>query len=288
MSTAFEETAMRIDLFAHFTTQEFRQAYLSIPLGAKGRRLDPIAIRTFVQAQRTTDIDVLWDMEQRLTVLDRHGIDLQVLTLCFPMVGGLEPEEELRLARLANDGLAEIVQRYPHRFLGVATLPFSSPAEALREFDRCVDSLGFKGFQIGSNVNGILLDAPDLFPIYERAAQRGLPMWIHPTTPVMLDLVGTKGNADLLFGWPMDTSLALFRLVIGGVLEKLPQLKIIVHHLGAGMVPYFIERLDGLLPGRSGRVAHHLASEPLLEVDVPRYRGGGCQRLRLRLQRLRP
>jgi hypothetical protein len=110
MSTAFEETAMRIDLFAHFTTQEFRQAYLSIPLGAKGRRLDPIAIRTFVQAQRTTDIDVLWDMEQRLTVLDRHGIDLQVLTLCFPMVGGLEPEEELRLARLANDGLAEIVQ----------------------------------------------------------------------------------------------------------------------------------------------------------------------------------
>jgi hypothetical protein len=121
---------MRIDLFAHFTTQEFRQAYLSVPLGAKGRRLDSLAIRTFVQAQRTTDIDVLWDMEQRLTVLDRHGIDLQVLTLCFPMVGGLEPEEELRLARLANDGLAEIVQRYPHRFLGVATLPFSSPAEA--------------------------------------------------------------------------------------------------------------------------------------------------------------
>jgi len=245
---------MRIDLFAHFTTQEFRQAYLSIPLGAKGRRLDPMAIRTFVQAQRTTDIDVLWDMEQRLRVLDRYGIDLQVLTLSFPMVGGLEPEEEVRLARLANDGLAEIVQRYPHRFLGVATLPFSSPAEALREFDRCVDSLGFKGLQISSNVNGMLLDAPELFPIYERAAQRGLPMWIHPTTPVMLDLVGTKGNADLLFGWPMDTSLALFRLVIGGVLERLPNLKIIVHHLGAGMIPYFIERLDGMLAAGQGEL----------------------------------
>jgi uncharacterized protein len=245
---------MRIDLFAHFTTQECRQAYLSIPLGAKGRRLDPLAIRTFVQAQRTTDIDVLWDMEQRLRVLDRYDIDLQVLTLCFPMVGGLEPEEELRLARLANDGLAEIVQRYPQRFLGVATLPFSSPAEALREFDRCVDNLGFKGFQISSNVNGTLLDSPELFPIYERAAQRGLPMWIHPTTPVMLDLIGTKGKADLLFGWPMDTSLALFRLVIGGVLEKLPQLKVIVHHLGAGMVPYFIERLDGLLPAGQGEL----------------------------------
>ena len=91
--------------------------------------------------------------------------------------------------------------------------------------------------QISSNVNGMLLDAPELFPIYERAAQRGLPMWIHPTTPVMLDLVGTKGNADLLFGWPMDTSLALFRLIIGGVLEKLPQLKVIVHHLGAARCP---------------------------------------------------
>ena len=170
---------MRVDLFAHFTTQEFRQEYLSIPLGAKGRRLDPLAIRTFVQAQRTTDIEVLWDMEQRLRVLDRYGIDLQVLTLCFPIVGGLEPEEELRLARMANDGLAEIVQRYPHRFLGVATLPFSSPAEALREFDRCVDSLGFKGFQISSNVNGTLLDSSELFPIYEHAAQRGLlePGW---------------------------------------------------------------------------------------------------------------
>ena len=71
---------MRIDLFTHFYTQELGQAYLSIPLGAKGRRLDPIAIRTFVQAQRTTDIDVLWDMEQRLTVLDRYGTAL-TLTL---------------------------------------------------------------------------------------------------------------------------------------------------------------------------------------------------------------
>src|SRR4029453_9491192 len=100
-----EETAMRIDLFAHFTTQEFRQAYLSIPLGAKGRRLAPLASRTFVQAQGKTDIDVLWDMEQRLRVLDRYGIDLQVLTLCFPMVGGLEPEEELRLGGPAQKGL---------------------------------------------------------------------------------------------------------------------------------------------------------------------------------------
>ncbi len=245
---------MRIDLFTHFNTQEFRQAYLSIPLGAKGRRLDPIAIRTFVQAERTTDIDVLWDMAQRLKVLDRYGIDLQVLTLSFPMVNGLEPEEELRLARLANDGLADIVQRYPDRFLGVATLPFSSLPEAMREFDRCVDSLGFKGFQISSNVNGRLLDAPELFPLYERAVQRGLPMWVHPTTPVTLDLIGTKGNADLLFGWPMDTSLALLKLAIGGVLERLPNLKVIVHHLGAGLIPYFIQRLDGMLPASQGEL----------------------------------
>src|SRR5438309_12025420 len=99
-------------------------------------------------------------MEQRLRVLDRYGIDLQILTLCYPMVGGLEPEEELRLARLANDGLAEIVQRYPHRVLGVATPPFSSPAAALRGFDRCVDSLGFKGFQISSTAYCLLLAGP--------------------------------------------------------------------------------------------------------------------------------
>ena len=238
---------MRIDFFSHFTTQEFRDAYLSIPLGAKGRRPGPLPARTLEQARSTLGIDVLSDMPQRIKVLDKHGIDLQVLTLSFPMVAGLEPEEELRLAKLANDGLAEITHRYKDRFVGVGTLPFSSPAAALKEFDRCMNDLGFKGFQIGSNVNGALLDAPELFPFYERAAERGVPVWIHPTTTVMLDLIGTKGNADLLFGWPMDTTLALFRLVIGGVLERLPNLKLVVHHLGAGLIPYFIERLDGLL-----------------------------------------
>jgi len=238
---------MRIDFFSHFTTQEFKDAYLSILPGAKGRLTDPLSIRTLEQGERTTNIDVLWDMEQRIKVLDKHGVDMQVLTLSFPMVAGLEPEEELRLAKLANDGLAAITHRYPDRFVGVATLPFSSPGEALKEFDRCLDDLGFRGFQIGSNVNGALLDAPELFPFYERAAERGVPVWLHPTTTVMLDVIGTKGNADLLFGWPMDTSLALFRLVIGGVMERLPNLKLVVHHLGAGMIPYFIERLDGLL-----------------------------------------
>ncbi len=259
----------RIDLFAHFCTQRFRQAYLSIPLGAKGRRLDSNAIRTFVQAHRTTDIDVLWDVHQRVKVLDRYGIDLQVLTLCFPMVNGLEPQEEIRLARLANDGLAEMIQKYPNRFFGVATLPFSASEEALREFDRCVDTLGFKGFQISSNVNGMLLDSPQLFPIYERAASRGLPMWIHPTTPVALDVIGTKGNADVLFGWPLDTSIALLKLALSGILERLPTFKVIVHHLGAGMVPYFIERLDRMLeqgqgelpitkpPGHSWKMMYH-------------------------------
>ena len=237
---------MKIDLFSHFSTREFREAYFSIPLGGKGRRLDPLAIRTYTRGQIDTDIDVLWDVDQRIRILDRHGVDLQVLTLSFPMVNGLEPEQEIRLARLANDGLAEMISRYPDRLLGVATLPLSSPHEALKELDRCVESLGFKGFQVSSNVNGTYLDAPELFPVYERAAGRGLPMWIHPTTPVALDIIGTKGHMDLFFGWPLDTSIAIFKLVTAGVLERFPDLRVIVHHLGAGLVPYFIERLDAM------------------------------------------
>ena len=243
---------LRIDIFSHFFPHALREAYLGIPLGAQGRRLDANAIRTFIQAQRTTDIDVLWDIDQRIKVLDRYGIDLQVLTLAFPTVMGLEPEAEIRLARMANDGLADIIRKYPNRFIGVATLPLSVPSEALKEFDRSVDQLGFKGFQITSNINGMLLDAPQLFPIYERAARRGLPMWIHPTTPVTLDFIGTKANSELLLGWPIDTTIALFKLMIAGVLERLPTLKVIVHHLGAGTIPYFMERLDAIEPGQDG------------------------------------
>lgn len=242
----------RIDLFSHFCTQEFRAAYFAIPPGSEGRRPDPRAVHAFYQGQRTTNIDVLWDVDQRIKAMDRYGIDLQVLTMCHPMVDGLAPEPELQLARLLNDGLAEMIQKYPDRLLGVATLPFSSPDKALEEFDRCVDRLGFKGFQIGSNVNGLPLDSPQFFPLYARAASRGLPVWIHPTTPVTLDILGTKANVDLLFGWPLDTSIALLKLVIGGVLERFPDLKIIVHHLGAGMVPYFLERFDGMAGAPQG------------------------------------
>jgi predicted TIM-barrel fold metal-dependent hydrolase len=205
----------------------------------------------------------LWDMDQRIKVMDRYGIDMQVLTLSHPMVNGLEPEEEIRLAKLANDSLAEIVQKYPGRFVGVATLPFSSTDEAIYELDRCVDTLGFKGFQISSNVNGRLLDAPELFPVYEHAAKRSLPMWIHPTTTVALDIVGTKGNADFWFGWPLDTSIAILKLVAGGVMDRLPDLKVIVHHLGAGLIPFFMSRLDRIplelsqSPGHYWKMMYH-------------------------------
>lgn len=241
----------RIDLFAHYTTEEFKQAYFAIPFGSKGRRPGPMSERTLKLAEFTTSIDVLYDFEKRIQVLDRQHIDMQVLTLGYPMIAGLEPDEEIRLAQIANDGLAEILARYPGRFIGVATLPFSAPEEALRELDRCIDSLGFNGLQIGSNVNGKLIDSPEFFPIFERAASRNQPVWLHPTTPLILEHTGTASNVDLLFGWPVDTSIAMLRLAIGGVMERLPNLNIVVHHLGAGMIPYLIQRLDGLYgPGR--------------------------------------
>ena len=239
----------RIDLFAHFTTEEFKEAYFAIPFGSKGRRPGPMSERTLELARFTTNIDVLSDFEKRIQVLDRHKIDMQVVTLGYPMIAGLEPDEEIKLARLANEGLAELIARYPGRFVGVGTLPFSAPEEAMREFDYCINDLGFKGFQIGSNVNGKLLDAPELFPFFQRAAETGQPVWLHPTTPLILEHTGTDGRGDLLFGWPMDTSIALYRLAMGGVMERLPNLKLVVHHLGAGMIPYLIERLDNIFYG---------------------------------------
>lgn len=219
---------MVIDVFSHF----FPKGYIDYI-----QKLDP-PIR-FHNSSEFTDPRV------RIDEMDRHEITMQVLTLstpAFQFFGPGQGEQARQLAMIANDGIAEIVDRYPGRFIGVATLPMISPDAALEELDRAINHLGFKGIQIFSNINGKPIDGPEFFPIYDRMVKYDLPILLHPaggdynecTRDYMLWLT---------FGWPLDTSLAMARLVYTGVLEKYPQLKIITHHLGA-FVPYLSERIN--------------------------------------------
>jgi len=201
------------------------------------------------QIKRWLNIPVLWDLDARLKMMDRFPGYRQILTLSLPAIEFLAPHDKSpELARLANDGMAEIVAQYPDRFPAfVASLPMNNVPEALREMDRAIGELGAKGIQIFTNMNGRPLDEPEFFPIFERMANKyDLPIWVHPTrTAKFADYASeTKSKYEIywLFGWPYETSAFMARLVFSGMLEKLPALKIITHHLGA-MAPFFDARI---------------------------------------------
>ncbi len=202
------------------------------------------------QLKRWLNIPVLYDLDARMRMMAKFKGYKQILTLSMPAVellGG--PEETPALARLANDGMAEIVAKHPGYFPAfVASLPMNNVPAALDEMDRAITQLGAKGVQIFTNMLGRPLDAPEFHPIFERMANKyDLPIWVHPTRPHKFADYATESSSKYeiwwLFGWPYETSAFMARLVFSGMLEKLPNLKIITHHLGA-MAPFFDARIS--------------------------------------------
>jgi aminocarboxymuconate-semialdehyde decarboxylase len=152
------------------------------------------------------------------------------------------PEDAHDLSRLLNDHLAEVVARFPKRFVALGTLPMQATDLAIRELERCVKKLGFPGVQIGSHVNGYNLDHPTLFPIFKAAERLGAAIFVHPW-----DMLGKDRMASYwlpwLVGMPAETCLAICSLIFGGVLERLPNLRVCFAH-GGGAFPATIGRIE--------------------------------------------
>ena len=174
--------------------------------------------------------------------MDRNDIDMQVLTLTTPGVERETPERGIRLAKLTNDGFAEIIEKYPDRFTALATLPLQDPDAAVEELVRSVKDLGLKGAMLLSNVNGKPLDDEAFLPVYEKAVKLDVPMYIHPTSPI-----NDKSMEDLrlvpMIGFGIDTSLSVIRLVLSGVMKKLPKFKLVASHVG-GIFPFLRGRIE--------------------------------------------
>ncbi|MGI0090171.1 MAG: amidohydrolase family protein [Nitrososphaerales archaeon] len=223
---------MKIDIFCHIYTRKLLDEYVKTQL--------PLVLRFGgfqVPAEETRFVDA----DARLKVMDKYGIDIQVLTIAFQNAITTVPDKDLlRISRIANDSLAELVDESPERLIGIATL-LNPSGEGLDELDHAIKDLGMKGCLVFSNVKGRPLDSPEFIPFYERMAKYDLPIFIHPTDWTYYNWVGDY-RLDRIFGWPFDTSLALGRLVFGGVMPRFPNLKIIGHHLG-GMTPYFSGRI---------------------------------------------
>jgi aminocarboxymuconate-semialdehyde decarboxylase len=184
-----------------------------------------------------------WDGATRVAECDRFGVDVQVLSTVPVMFSyWAKPEHGLTVARFLNDHLAGVVAEHPKRFVGLGTLPLQAPELAVKELERCVRTLGFAGVQIGSHVNAWNLSAPELFPVFEAAAELGASVFIHPW-----DMMGQERMPQYwlpwLVGMPAESSLAICSLIFGGVLERLPKLKVAIAH-GGGSFPFTLGRIQ--------------------------------------------
>ena len=226
---------MRLDAFTHlFPPRYFQRMQELIP--NKG----PI--------KRWLNIPTLWNVEERLRMIDSFGDYQQVLSNSMPpleVVAG--PELSPELARIANDGFAELCAKYPDHFpTFIASLPMNNPDEAVKEIDRVITHLGARGVQMFTNVKGKPLDRPEFFPIFERMAHHDLPIWLHPARGADFadykEETKSKYEVWWTFGWPYETSAAMSHIVFSKMFERLPDLKIITHHMGA-MIPFFEGRV---------------------------------------------
>ena len=178
---------------------------------------------------------------RKLADMDRAGVDMSVLSVNIPTPDMLEPELAERGARICNDAIAELCQRHPDRFIGIASLPLNDPPSAINELERAVRELDLRGVFLPSHVNGLQLDEARFEPVYARAAELGIPLVLHPTVPIWGDAIQDHSMIPMA-GFMVDTAFAMLRLILGGVMERHPQLQVVHPHCG-GVLPYLMGRV---------------------------------------------
>ncbi len=204
-------------------------------------------------------------IEAKLAMMNEERIGVTMLSTNFPgpeLLGSEGPA----LARIMNDYVADVVRRHPERFAGLAVLPTQDVGASIKELHRAVEDLRLHGLMLFSNQNGRFADEPEFLPLLAAAADLGAPVVLHPSHPVAFE--ATRGyQMTNGLGWMFDTTIALARMILGGVLERHPSLRIVCPHVG-GTLPYLIGRIDHqvLVLGRGGENLSQPPSEYLRKV----------------------
>lgn len=241
---------MIIDVFCHITPSKYVEKL--------SKMVNPAIIKEMPHA----NLRGLIDLDARFRVMDQFPNMRQVLTLTNPPPENILPHDDaIEMSRRVNDEMAELVAQYPDRFLGaVACLPMNDVNAALKEFDRAVNQLGMKGFQVFTNIMGRNIDNPEFEVLFAKAAEYDTPVWLHPWFHDIGQVAKSKEDYDnykvftgkkdpawamhrAAFGLPDASTIAMTRLVYSGIFDRYPDLKIITHHCGSS-VPYFFKRIE--------------------------------------------
>jgi aminocarboxymuconate-semialdehyde decarboxylase len=227
---------MKLDIFNHIFPKKFFDKMVSIAPNATDIN------------KRVRNIPCIVDLDERFRIMDMFDDYAQIICLASPPVENFGPPALCTdMARLANDGMAELVSKYPDRFPGfIASLPMNDPEGLLIEAKRAVKELGAVGVQIFTNVLGKPLEKPETLPLFGLMAELDRPIWMHPARGADFPDYRSEPKSHYeiwwTLGWPYETSVTMAHLVFAGIFDKYPNLSIITHHMG-GMIPYFEGRV---------------------------------------------
>lgn len=227
---------MKIDIYTHIMPKRYRDALYKYS--------DQFIAEKNIQDKRTA----LTNLEERGQIIDEFKDTRQVLSVSIPPLEEIVgPKEAAELATMSNDEMAELVAKYPQKYIAaIANLPLNNTDAAVKEAERAVKQLGFKGVQFYTSVQGKPLSSEEFMPLYETMSGFDLPIWIHPLRRSVVPDYPTEERSFhqlfSIFGWPYETTAAMTHLVFAGIFEKFPTIKFITHHCGA-MIPYFADRI---------------------------------------------
>ena len=244
---------MKIDLHTHILPENWPNLRERYGYGGflEIEHIAPCRARLLVDGRPFRDIeDNCWEPRVRTEQMDRDGVGVQVLST-VPVLFSYwsRPADGHDLAKLLNDHLAWVVATNPKRFVGLGTVPLQAPDLAVAELERCVTDLRLPGVQIGTHVNDWNLDQPELFPFFQRAEELGAAIFVHPWDMLAPERM-RKYWLPWLIGMPTESAIAIASMIFGGVLERLPKLRICFAHGG------------GSFAGVLGRLGHGFDARP--------------------------